>query len=527
MRREDIRLLARARQGDPHARCELGRRYLLGVDGFARNVTMGVEHLRHPSVADLPPAACLLAENLPLHELVALDLLDVLARAAGAGSAVAQARLGLWLSLKPGATGGRHWLRQAAESGHAGARQALAVLDAHAGSRHDARHDTPRMQGLVQALHACGEIDGAAVALLAARQALQAQDLPALQAALAAVLALPGSSAGDDPATRLDPALVTLVAATVHLAETAGGMLTGLPPAVLRQALEARANQGDRDAAYALGRALCGIGSAGLAPAVFAEHQNLRKGAAFLLRAADAGIDDAWLHLYRLYADNRSSVANLQMARFFLEKAALGGSAEAQRKLGALVLREAATLQDSEQAIHWLWLAADQGDAHAHRLLESLVLPVDGNEADAASALEQVRAADPWLAARLTLARHFGLTKLEALAVDPAEGLRPWGLVVGRNPLIVKSRLAAPRAIPALDDAALRAARHAAALFGQAGSEGDMRSRSMRQRRLLERMGIADSLFFSDARSTTLESLRLGAKWAWRARQPLQAALAT
>lgn len=522
MRREDIRLLARARQGDPHARCELGRRYLLGVDGFARNVTMGVEHLRHPSVADLAPAACLLAENLPLHELLALDLLEVLTRAAAAGSTAAQARLGLWLSLKPGATGGRPWLRQAAEAGHTGARQALAVLDEDTGSRHDAR----RVQGLVQALHASGEIDGAAVALLAARQALQAQDLGALQAALAAVLALPGSSVGEDPSARLDPALVALVAATVHLAEAGGGVLTGLPPAVLRQALEACANQGDRDAAYALGRALCGIGFAGLVPAVFSDHQNLRKGAAFLLRAADAGIDDAWLHLYRLYADKRSSVANLQMARFFLEKAALGGSAEAQRKLGALVLREAVTLQDSEQAIHWLWLAADQRDEHAHRLLESLVLPVEGNEADAASALEQVRAADPWLAARLTLARHFGLTKLEALAVDPAEGLRPWGLVVGRNPLIVKSRLAAPRAIPALDDVALRAARHAAALFAQAGSEGDMRSRSMRQRRLLERMGIADSLFFSDARSTTLESLRLGAKWAWRARQPLQAALA-
>ena len=37
--------------------------------------------------------------------------------------------------------------------------------------------------------------------------------------------------------------------------------------------------------------------------------------------------------------------------------------------------------------------------------------------------------------------------------------------------------------------------------------------------------GIDEALFFSDANSTTLESLRLGAKWAWRARQPLREAL--
>ncbi len=531
MRREDIRLLARARQGDPHARCELGRRYLLGADGFARNVPMGVEHLCHPSLADVPLAASTLAEHLPLHELIALGLQPALQRAAAAGSSLAQARLGLWLCLKPGLAAGRPWLQRAAEAGHAGAQQALAALsDGSDGSAQapQARGgmDAAAVQRLLQSLDAGGDIDGEAVALLAARQALEAEDLLTLQATLGAALAMAPRVAGDDTVVALEPPLAQMVAAAVRLAAARGLVLTGLPPALLRQALEACANQGDRDAAYALGRALSGIDGSGLDPRVFAEHQNLRKGAAFLLRAADAGHDAAWLHLYRLYADSRSSVANVQMARFFLEKSALRGNAEAQRKLGALVLREAVTLQDSEQAIHWLWQAAAQDDDHARRLLGSLVLPVEGSDADAASALEQVRAADPWLATRLTLARNFGLTKLEALSVDPAGGLRPWGLVVGRNPYIVKSRLAAPRAVPALDDAALRAARQAALLFEQAGAESDVRSRSMRQRRLLERLGVDDRLFFSDARSTTLEALRLGAKWAWRARQPLQAALA-
>lgn len=519
MRREDIRLLAQARQGDAQARCELGRRYLVGCDGFARHVAMGVEHLRQPNVAALPRAACLLAECLGLHELVQMDLLPELARAAAAGSAVAQLRLGLWQCLRLQTASGRGWLARAATAGNDAAQRALAAFD-----RGD--DDGARLQGLVDTLHRDGDIDGPAVTMLAVQQALQAGELLALQAALAARLALAPEGIGSDAGPTIDRELSTLLSAAVALAEARSTPLAGLPPAALRQALELRAAQGDRDAAYTLGRSLCGIACPGLHASVYGGHTNMRKGAAFLLRAADAGCEDAWMHLYRLHADHRLSVANPQLARFFLEKAAQRGRAAAQRRLGALILREATVLDESEQAIHWLWQAAAQGDEHARNLLASLVLPVAGSEAEAAWALDQVRAVDPWLAARLAVARHFGLTRLEALSINPAEGLRPWGLVVGRNPFIVQARLAAPRAVPALNPAAREAAQRAATLFAQAGSEGDLRSRSSRQRRLLDRLGIDDELFFSDANSMTLESLRLGAKWAWRARQPLRDALA-
>jgi hypothetical protein len=275
----------------------------------------------------------------------------------------------------------------------------------------------------------------------------------------------------------------------------------------------------------------CGIADDALLPAVFADSINIRRGAAYLLRAADAGCDDAWLHLYRLHADHRLSVSNPQMARFFLEKAATRGQAQAQRKLGALMLREAGSLAESEQAIHWLHQAARHGDAHAGELLSSLVLPVEGRDEDALSAIEQIRRAEPWLAVRLQLSRAFGLTKLEALCVDPSGGLRPWGLVVGKNPFISQIRLSAPRAIPATSQAALTVAREAASFFAQArrdalAIEGDLRRRSLRQRRAFERHGLDDAMFFAAATSTTLESLRLGPKWAFRAKQPLRMALA-
>ena len=131
----------------------------------------------------------------------------------------------------------------------------------------------------------------------------------------------------------------------------------------------------------------------------------------------------------------------------------------------------------------------------------------------------------------MALARHYGLTKLEALCVDPADGLRPWGLVVGRNPFISQIRLSAARAIPALDEAALDALRRAAAFYAHAQREaplfeGDLRRRTRRLRRAFERHGVAEAMFFAQASATTLEALRLGSKWAFRAREPLQSALA-
>ena len=515
MRRQEIRLLAQARQGDVRARCEVGRRYLLGVDGFARHPASGIEHLRQAALSDPAAAATILAECLPLHELLEAGQHEALARAATNGSPTAQARFGAWLCTRDYASGeGRRWLSLASAAGHAGA---LAALNALAVSPPEGA-----VLAVLRTLDASGDLDGRALARIGTAQAREAGDLQQLTRCLSAALALAGS---------LTAELADDVVAAVRLAQVARLPLRGLDLEAVRESLEQRAAHGDQDAAFIVGRALCGIAVDGLPAALFAEHQNMRKGTAFLLRAADAGCDEAWLHLYRLHADHRLSVANPPMARFFLEKAALCGQAEAQRKLGALLLRSAATIAESEQAIHWLHAAAAQGDGHAAALQRSLVLPLAGSDAEAAWAASQARAADPWLAARLALSRAFGLTKLEALSVDPVEGLRPWGLVVGRNPFIVQARLSAPRAIPALSAEAMQTAERVSALFQQlrgdgAGAEGDLRNRSLRQRRLFERLGLDEALFFADVSSMTLEALRLGAKWAHRARLPLNEALA-
>ena len=523
MRRQDIQLLALARQGDTAARCEAGRRYLLGVDGFPQHIATGLDYLSHANVRELPQAARIVAESLALEDILQLKQENALAQAAAAGSATAQVKLGVWLCVRHGKVEeGARWLDKAGAAGHESAIRAMTAL-----RQPDA--DDP-MTGFLNTLTASGDLKGPLVATISAQQALAERDLQRLAGSLRTALALAHTSTHTSAPT-LTTELAELVTAAVKLAEESAKPLLGIEPHAIETALDMRTNRGDRDAAYALGRALCGIPCGVLAPEALAAGPNMRKGVALLLRAADGGCEEAWLHLYRMHGDHRLSVANPQMARFCLEKAALGGQTEAQRKLGALILRASDTLADSEQAIEWLHQAGQKGDTHAKSLMQSLVLPLAGDDAQAASAIELVRRDDPWLAVRMQLSRQFGLTKLEALCVDPADGLRPWGLVVGKNPFISQIRLSAARAIPAMNDAATEAARRAASFFGQStrdaqAFEGDLRRRSLRQRRAFERHGLDEAMFFANATSMTLEALRLGPKWAFRAKEPLQLALA-
>jgi TPR repeat protein len=516
MQRKNIQLLALARQGDPAARCEAGRSYLLGVNGFPHHVKTGIEHLTHDSLRGNAQAARIVCESLPLQQIIQFDLVELLAQAAVTGSAVAKVKFAVWL-LTEGRDRGEAMsqLSAAAASGHLGAMRALRSLQAAATTRSPLR-------AALTALGSSDDMDVAEIALVAARSAREASDLDRLLQALDVALSLRPA----DPA-----ALDELIVAAVRSAELMERSVAPLTPTVLEASLDRRAHQGDGWAAYTLGRALCGIECGGIAPEALVAASAVRRGTALLFRAADAGHSDAWMQLYRLLTDQKLSVANSQLARFCLEKAAAQGVRQAQTKLGALMLRSAVTLADSEQAITWLHEAATQDDAHARELLASLHLKVSGSEAQARVAVEQVRRDHPWLAMRMQLARDFGLTKLEALCVDPVDGLRPWGLVVGKNPFIAQSRRSQPRAIPAVTPAALDHLRRMAMMFSQLGhdaavAEGDARRRSLVQRRAFARLALDERMFFANASSSELDTLRQGSRWAFHAKRQLQLALA-
>ncbi len=500
MRRQDIQLLAVARAGDIDARCEVGRRYLLGEGGFPRHTATGCEYLTHESMRDNACALRTLAENLPVHELVAAGLLDTVERAGRAGSVVAQVKAAACHMTAPGGWArSLVWLEMAAQADVPVAQQAWVVAQGHS-------HAIQAAAAAFRALADADALDAVAVLLPSLRQARTNADLAGLLWCLQ--LAAPWLSAQAAE-------LAEFVVDAVDLAEQRGHGFSALPAAQVERALEHRVGHADVRAAYQLGRALAGLPCADIAAASIVVSGNLRKATALLLRAADGGVQNAWMHLYRLSSDHRCSVANPQMARFFLEKAAAGGNAEAQCRLGNALLRQSDEPAHREQALHWLFCSGAAGDEAALTMMASMVLPVIGSDDEADVALEVVQRTDPWLAARLAVARKFGLTRTEALAFNPVAGLRNWGLVVLPNPAAPAAAPVKPRAIPALSPRALDCLRDAANLYARhdamsAGNDGDVRGRSRAVRILFAHHGIDESLFFARATPSTLATLLRG-----------------
>lgn len=515
MRRHDLQLLAAARQGDPMARIAVARRYLTGAADFPKHPATALQYLDHPSVRRSAEADDVIADLMSLTQLAEHDGRDALVRSALRGNPLAQVKRAAWMLLDPCrcAQAGR-WLRLAL----AGGRWPSLTVES-LGLRDD---DVPNPPIALLALRReCG-LDIDACCLRQVRQAGERGDLAQLAHGVRLAVAL---SAGD----RAERS--KWIVAAMELSEQQGCAFDAVSDDVLQASLECMQGQADRFAGWALGRALCGIDAGGTPAARLAREPNLRKGQALLLRAADAGVDAAWALLHRLCSSPRSSVANPQMARFFLEKAAIHGGAESRRLLGALLLRESTTLESTEQAIHWLDAAASQGDHAAMALMRTLVLPVQGTQLQADAVLSEIEPREPWLAHRLRLARSFGLTRLEAMAVDSVSGQRPWGLVVARNTFISQVRLAAPRAVPALSPQARHVLSEAAHFFARAGTrptavEGDVHHRTRRLRLALNHLQADPALFFAHASTTMLERVRGGPKWAFESRAVFRQAMA-
>ena len=478
---------------------ELARRYFLGADGFPRHVSLGLEYV-HPH-RELTEAKLLVAESLSLAELLANNQEGTL-RAVAATSRKAQAKWAAWLCL----------------NGDLQAADAI-LLDTRSGpnspkSLPDAAK-TQRVAAALQKLEELARIKGPEVANLAARRALGVRDLHLASFALTVGALL-------DPPSFMKAAQRT-VCELVWLSQDLGEPIEGLSPQDLHDALERAGEQDDARAWFTLGRALCGIACGPNSARALVTRQNMRRGVALLLRAADAGHAEAWLHLYALSSNGRSSVANPEMARFCLGKAAAAGFSEAQRRLGALVLRESTSLHTTEQAIALLHASASKGDVHATVLLRSLVLPVAGTDEEATQAVDEIRSHDRQLAASLELAREFGLTRQEWSNLDLSTCAREWGLVTTPSRSL-QPRLAAPRAIPAISSSALSKLRGAAAMARMQSGADSIRE-VVDLRHLLHKLGVAEDLFFADARVDARDRVRIGTRWAHHAGDKLRAAL--
>jgi TPR repeat protein len=508
MRRQDIQLRLLAKRGDAEAQIKIGEAYLTGTQSIPRNVEVGLGYLEAASRHSRKEAVQCIARNLQLHELLQHDQIDALASAAVHDNDARLKLASLYLV--------RGEVKTAADLLAGCPGLPAKVAQAFSGS------EPPPPAVALRAIRSLEPAALVRVVILEARNALSGSDVKRAIRILECI-----ADYSEEQPLELHQTILSVV----RQAEEKSLQLGSLGIAQIEQSLQRCAAQGDQYACHTLGRAMAGLRCGDLEANRLVHSPNLRKSAALLLRAADGGIVQAWLDLYRICSDYRSSVGNAMMAQFCLDKAASQGNAEAERRLGAIELRDATQIDGMERAVSLLHRAASKGDSLASRLLDSLVFPVAGNEADAASAIAEVHRTAPLLAARLRLARSFGLTKLEALSVNPATGVRPWGLVVEKNPFIVKMRLSEPRVIPAVNQAALNSLEWAARLYstGQGqlpAAEGPLRARSVQQRRMFDSLGIHDDLFFATASSSQRDALRIGTKWAQRERHTLQMALA-
>lgn len=507
MRREDIQTRVLAKAGDLDARLKLGEAYLSGSAGIARNISSGLGYLR-PALTQAPrQAAGCIARYLQLQEILQFQQLRVLELAAEHDD-VARIKLACWRLVRAEREDALELLRR------------CGGLAARLLQSWGTQPTMPRASEMLQALRPIQPMNLGDVVVHEAGTALQSGRLVQALAMLESLA---------DTSEPVSAAAHELVVGAVRRAEEGGVSLGGLSVSLVETSLDSCASAGHLYASFTLGRALAGLRCGALPFERLVAGTQMRKAAALLLRAADGGLAPAWLDLYRICSDYRNSVSNLLMARFCLEKAAQMGMPEAERRLGALELREATQIEEMERAVALLFSAARKDDALARTMVQSLVLPVGGSEDVAQAAIRDVHRTAPMLAMRLRLARCFGLTKLEALSVNPASGRRPWGLVVGKNPFVVKMRLSEPRAIPAVSAQALQCLEQAAVMFGAGDTavvEGSPRARSLQQRRLFERLGLRDDLFFSSATSQQRDVIRVGTKWAQRQRETLQLALA-
>lgn len=509
MRRENIRLRALAKHGDKDARLKLGEIYLAGEEGLARNIPLGLEYLLSLLPQDQERVASAITRYLSIGEILDFNQVDQL-RVAAAFNEDARLKLAAWLFVK-----GQD-------------EQAFAWLDRN----DDATGDKVKMclgsvmtRNASDALRVISKIYHFSIFELVvreARMAIDAGDIPLAKAILRGA-----NSVRED----IPSAVYQLVVDVIQNVEKHGGDMSGISLDLIEASLEISAAEGHPYACHTLGRALAGMGCGHLHPPQLVRSPNLRKAAALLLQSGDSGIPQAWLDLFRVCSGYRSSVGNPTMARFCLEKAAQQGLPEATRRLGVVVLRDATQIHAMERGVALLFDAASKGDVLAKVLLGSLVLPVGGCEQEMGVALREVEQSSPLLAMRLRLAREFGLTKLEALSINPSSALRPWGMVVGKNPFITKMGLSEPRAIPAVSTQALKCVEAAASMFSQNGNEfesieGPLRSRALQQRRIFQRLDIVDDLFFAKATSFQRDAIRIGTRWAQRQKSILDQALA-
>ena len=182
------------------------------------------------------------------------------------------------------------------------------------------------------------------------------------------------------------------------------------------------AQAGDRAAQLALGLWFARMQRDGSRQPDGIATVNFKRAIRWLTLAGEQGDPDAWFALSRIYGKPEFSQRSVAEAQACLARAAALGHRTAQCECGLLAWRHRRQQAGSDvRAVYWLQKAAAQGCAQAQRQLDRIALAPRAAawlQALAPAALQALAVRQPLLAARLALARAFGLNRAEALLLD-------------------------------------------------------------------------------------------------------------
>ena len=440
--REELGIIRGARAGDAVCQLALGKLYLFGGAGLPLSLPTALHWLNRAALQEQDEAWMLIGNYVPFEHAQhclpsALSWYD---RAYDAG--VEQAGLVLaqlvlnhaappealhlrdkaLLALETAARGGSaeaQWLL--AHQTGAPSPAPVAPLPSRRGIPPSHRANA-RQQWLDRA--ADGGLAAAQYAVL--EQAWHGDRAAFLQRALPLARKLLDGAPADAEAARavdwpLEPVQLTLLARCAALLDEEAGRHAEFRDE-LHHCRELAAHGGDRQAQLALGLWFARMDGDGRRQVNGIAAVNFKRAIRWLTQAGEQGLADAWYALSRIYLKPEFSQRCVAEAQGYLERAADMGHCAAQLECGMYAWRNRRADEHSDvRAAYWLQKAAAQGCDEAEAALARIgAAPKESDWAEAIlrhmsrEALES----QPLLAARLTLAQLFGLSRAEALLLD-------------------------------------------------------------------------------------------------------------
>ena len=402
--RAELGVIRGARAGDPACQLALGKLYLFGGASLPRNMRTALHWLNRAARQQQAEAWMLIGSHVPFeHARHCVDeVLPWYERAFAAG--IEQAGL---------------VLAQLAPPSDAKTQEAL---------RYKARFEAPPVESALQGL---ASLHGRECVAGSSEQATGSwQPVPEHCKQGAENREKSAESRGASAADREQGA-----------AEREQGAASREPGAALREPSaensEQAAQAGERAAQLALGLWFARLQRDGSRQPDGIATVNFKRAIRWLTLAGAQGDTDAWFALSRIYMKPEFSQRSVAEAQVCLERAAELGHRGAQLECGLYAWRHRRQEAGSDvRGVYWLQQAAAQGCEQAQRQL-ARIAPAPRAAAWgqallalAPAALHTLAMRQPLLAARLTLARAFGLNRAEALLLDVKESDHGHCLVV-------------------------------------------------------------------------------------------------